>query len=45
VIDVRNDGHVAHIRGLVHQGTNLVDREIDHLGGIDEYLLEMGCVG
>lgn len=27
VINVRNDGHVAHVSGLVHQGTDLVNRE------------------
>jgi len=40
VIDVSNDGHVAHVSGLVHQLTDLIDREVDHLGGVDDDLLK-----
>jgi hypothetical protein len=34
VVDVGNDGHVTDIGRLVHKLTDLVDREVDHLGGI-----------
>lgn len=35
VIDVGNNGHVTDIGRLVHKLPDLVDREVDHLGGID----------
>jgi len=39
VIDVGNDGHVSDIGGLVHEGPDLVDRKVDHLGGILAFYL------
>lgn len=36
MVDVGNNGHVTDIGRLVHKLTDLVDGEVDHLGGIDE---------
>jgi hypothetical protein len=35
VVDVGNNGHVTDIGRLVHKLPDLVDGEVDHLGGID----------
>jgi hypothetical protein len=34
VVDVGNNGHVTDIGRLVHKLPNLVDSEVNHLGGI-----------
>jgi hypothetical protein len=34
VVDMGNNGHVTDIGRLVHKLTDLVDREVNHLGGI-----------
>jgi hypothetical protein len=33
VIDVSNDGHVTDVSPSVHQSTDLLNGEVNHLGG------------
>ena len=35
VVNVGNDGHVTDVRRLVHQRPDLVDREVNHCGGVE----------
>ena len=45
LLTVRNDGHVTDVGWMIHQAADLIDGEVDHVGGIEIGLGLRGSCG